>query len=95
MTPLSTRQSLTSPPGSFSTLAYRLTSTSGGPPDADGVATIDTASSASSASSGPNRDVNLVPMHALSTVSIEARSAVSTSKASDRTASRAASAARV
>ena len=67
MTPLSTRQSPTSPPGSFSTFAYRLTSTDGGPPPGDGVRTVNTASRASSAMRGPKREVNLVPMHEFST----------------------------
>ena len=98
ITPFSTRQSEMSPPGSFSTLAYRLVSTSGGDPSgapSGTCATVVTASRASSAISGPNRDVNFVPIHELRTLSIDARSATSTSKARRSTAARAVSMARV
>mmetsp|Transcript_10433 Transcript_10433/g.25614 ORF Transcript_10433/g.25614 Transcript_10433/m.25614 type:complete len:332 (-) Transcript_10433:11-1006(-) len=62
ITPLSTRQSSMDPPAIFSTLAYFLMSTSLVPSPLS-TATHITASSASSAISGPKRDVYLVPMH--------------------------------
>ena len=67
ITPLSTRQSLISPPGSFSTRAYRLMSISFLP--VFGLVTVMrlTASRARSTMRSPQRDTNLVPTHARTT----------------------------
>ena len=60
MTPLSTRESSTSPPGIFSTLAYRLMSISLRPPSS--MCTVFTASSARLTISSEKREMNLVPV---------------------------------
>mmetsp|Transcript_5449 Transcript_5449/g.14079 ORF Transcript_5449/g.14079 Transcript_5449/m.14079 type:complete len:220 (-) Transcript_5449:492-1151(-) len=69
MTPLSTVQSSSEPPGSFSILAYFLMSTSV-LPSPRSLATQSTASRASSEMSVPNRCVNLVPMQLCTSLSI-------------------------
>mmetsp|Transcript_51832 Transcript_51832/g.83656 ORF Transcript_51832/g.83656 Transcript_51832/m.83656 type:complete len:231 (+) Transcript_51832:1364-2056(+) len=77
MTPLSTRDSSSSPPGIFSTLAYLLTSISF-LPSAPSIITVVTASSARSIMSLPNRFVYLVPTHVEMIFVSESRSLRST-----------------
>mmetsp|Transcript_4469 Transcript_4469/g.8700 ORF Transcript_4469/g.8700 Transcript_4469/m.8700 type:complete len:256 (+) Transcript_4469:1046-1813(+) len=76
MTPEMTRQSEISPPGTFSTLAYRLTSTSRRP--AISRATVDTALSAISTIMSFHRDENLVPRQLSTSFPINSRSPRST-----------------
>mmetsp|Transcript_7409 Transcript_7409/g.12507 ORF Transcript_7409/g.12507 Transcript_7409/m.12507 type:complete len:261 (+) Transcript_7409:1027-1809(+) len=72
ITPLSTRQSSMSPPGIFSTLAYRLMSTSFLPPSS--IATVFTASSARSTMTLEKRAMNLVPVQLSMSFTMRSRS---------------------
>mmetsp|Transcript_17165 Transcript_17165/g.44401 ORF Transcript_17165/g.44401 Transcript_17165/m.44401 type:complete len:451 (+) Transcript_17165:254-1606(+) len=92
ITPLSTRECSMSPPGSFSTLAYRLMSISLRP--FSSVYTVSTASSARSTICSAKREMNLVPIEEFTILASSARLLRSMGNAIARSALSASSSAR-